>query len=344
MAIKHQTITNQYAIYNGDCIEVLKPMKDESIDMSIYSPPFATEKGGCLYTYSSSPEDLSNSMDKNEFFKHYAFIVKEIHRLTKPGRMTCVHSMDVSSGNTGCDRIYDFPGDIIRLHADIGFQFAMRFFIWKEPLTVRNRTMTKSLSHRGITEDSTRCSNAIADQLLIFRKEGENKTPVKHPIGLESYAGSEQMPANVLAAKGNFKSQLDNIYSHWIWRRYASAFWVDIRGVDGKRPIDKSIRAIGVLPHREAKEEEDEKHVHPLQLDVIERTVQLFTNPKKVILTPFMGVGSEVFGAVMNGRKGIGAELKTAYYNQAVKNLELVGTEMRTEGELPLPVEEKAML
>lgn len=336
MAIKAQEIKDHYAIYNADNTEVMQSLPDEAIDLSIYSPPFATEKGGCLYTYSSSPNDLSNSMDKEEFFKHYEFVVREVHRLTKPGRMSCVHTMDVSSGNTGCDQIYDFPGDIIRLHKKIGFDFAMRFFIWKEPLTVRNRTMTKSLSHRGITEDSTRCSNAIADQFLIFRKHGENKVPVVHPNGLTRYAGSREMPEDILRYKGWTGSQLENRYSHWIWRNYASAFWDDIRGCDGKRPKDKSIRALGVLPHREAKEDEDERHVHPLQLDVIERACQLFSNPNETVLTPFMGVGSEVYGAVVNGRRGIGVELKPAYYHQAVKNLADVEEKIDCDEEAPL--------
>jgi DNA modification methylase len=331
VAVKNQKITNRYALYNGDCVELMQTLPDESVDLSIYSPPFATDSGGCLYTYSSSAHDLSNSMNNAEFFEHYRFVVDNVHRLTKPGRMTCVHTMDVTSGNTGCDKIYDFPGDIIRLHDKVGFDLAMRFFIWKEPLTVRNRTMTKSLSHRGITEDSTRCSNAIADQLLVFRKRGENKVPVTHKNGMTSYAGSNQMPNEILAYKNWKGSQLENKFSHWIWRNYASAFWNDIRGCDGKRPVDDSIRAAGVLPHREAKEEEDERHVHPLQLDVIERACVLWSNPNEVVFTPFMGVGSEVYGAVVNGRKAIGVELKTAYYNQAVKNLALAEDQVEQE-------------
>lgn len=329
--IKNQKLEKQYSIYNGDNLEVMSAMPDNSVDLSIYSPPFATESAGCLYTYSSDPRDLSNALNKDEFFQHYDFVVQQVARLTKPGRMSVVHTMDVTSGNSGCDRIYDFPGDIIRLHARHGFDFAMRFFIWKEPLTVRNRTMTKSLSHRGITEDSTHCSNAIADQLLVFRRKGENQVPVIHPNGLTRYAGSEQMPPEILAYRNWTGSQLQNRFSHWIWRHYASAFWTDIRGCDGKLPIDDSIRAAGVLPHREAREEEDEKHVHPLQLDVIERACVLFSNPGEVVLTPFMGVGSEVFGAVINGRKGVGVELKTAYYNQAVKNMEIAANEYARE-------------
>lgn len=304
MAITEQQLTDQYSIYLGDCLEVLNRLPDKSIDLSIYSPPF-----GGLYQYSSSERDLSNCLDRNEFFQHYEFVVREISRITKPGRMTGVHCMDIPSGNTGLDHIYDFPGDIIRLHEKNGFQFAMRYMIWKEPLTVRNRTMVKSLSHKCLTLDSIKCSIANADQLLIFRRSGENKTPVSHPHGLENYAGSTQMPTENLKYKNWKGSQLENKYSHWIWRQYASSFWTDIR-------IDN------VLPHRMAKDEEDEKHCHPLQLDVIERCIILWSNPGEIVLTPFMGVGSEVYQAVKMGRKSIGIELKPAYYHQAVKNIE----------------------
>lgn len=303
-----QTLTSKFALYNGDCVEVLKTLPGGCVDLSLYSPPFTTKNAGCLYQYSSDERDLSNSMNGDEFFAHYQFAVREIHRLTKPGRMTAVHCMDVPLGNSGCDTIYDFPGDIIRLHEANGFKFCCRYFIWKEPLTIRNRTMMKSLSHRGLTEDSTRCSMANADQLLIFRRSGQNEVPVVHPTGLHHYAGEEAMPAELQYLKGMTGDQKKNRFSHWIWRRYADAFWDDIR-------IDK------VLPHREAKESDDERHVHPLQLDVIERACVLWSNPGEVVLTPFMGVGSEVYGAVLNGRKGIGVELKTAYYNQAVRNM-----------------------
>jgi DNA modification methylase len=315
MAAIDQLITDRYAIYNGDCIEIMQSLPDGCVDLSIYSPPFATDRGGCLYTYSSSPKDMSNSLDKDEFFRHYKFCVEQINRLTKPGRMSCVHCMDVPSGNTGLDRIYDYPGDIVRLHESLGWDFAMRFMVWKEPLTVRNRTMTKSLSHKGITLDSTKCSNAGADHLLVFRKQGENAIPVAHPTGLQGYAGERRMPNDVLQYKNWKGSQLENKFSHWIWRQYASAFWDDVR-------IDR------VLPYREGRDEEDERHVHPLQLDVIERACVLWSNPGEVVLAPFMGVGSEVYGAVLNGRKAIGAELKPAYYRQAVKNLESIREEV----------------
>jgi len=299
-----QLITKNFALYNGDCVAGMKQMPSATVDLSIYSPPFAG-----LYQYSSDEQDMSNCIDRTEFFAHYEFAVKEIHRLTKPGRMTAVHCMDIPTGNSGCDSLIDFPGELIRLHEANGWKFACRYFIWKEPLTIRNRTMMKSLAHKTLCEDSTRCSMANADQLLIFRRSGQNKIPVKHPTGLHHYAGEEQMPAELLHLKGMTGDQKKNRFSHWIWRRYADAFWDDIR-------IDR------VLPFKESKEHDDEKHVHPLQLDVIERACVLWSNPGEVILTPFMGVGSECYGAVINGRKAIGFELKESYYRQAVKNME----------------------
>jgi hypothetical protein len=278
-------------------------MKDSTVDLSVYSPPFAG-----LYQYSSDERDLSNSVDYAEFMAHYGFVIDQIHRLTKPGRMSAVHCMDIPSGNSGCDTITDFPGDIIRLHLARGWKLACRYFVWKEPLTIRNRTMMKSLSHKCLTLDSTRCSMANADMLLVFRRNGENAVPVSHLHGLLSYAGERQVPTDVLPYRNWQGSQLQNRYSQWVWRQYASAFWDDVR-------LDR------VLPHREAKDENDEKHVHPLQLDVIERAVTLWSNPNEVVLTPFMGVGSECYGAVLNNRRAIGVELKPSYYRQAVKNL-----------------------
>lgn len=289
---------------------VMPSLPEASVDLSIYSPPF-----GGLYQYSSDERDLSNAIDRDEFFEHYTFVVQEVHRLTKPGRMTAVHSTDIPSGNSGLDHLYDFSGDVIRLHETVGFKFVARYHVWKEPLTVRNRTMTKSLSHKNMTEDSTRCSIANADQLLIFRRSGKNAVPVSHPNGLLRYAGERQIPDDVLPYRGWTGSQLENRYSHWIWRQYASAFWDDVR-------LDR------VLPYREARDEDDEKHCHPLQLDVIERACVLWSNPGETIFTPFMGVGSEVYGALLNHRRAIGIELKPSYYRQAVKNVSSLKIEM----------------
>jgi DNA modification methylase len=303
MAIGDQEITKDYAIYLGDCLEVMPNLKDSSIHLSVYSPPF-----GGLYHYSSSDRDLSNCKDYKQFFEHYNFVVEELFRVTIPGRMTAVHCMDVPSGNSGTDHLIDFPGDIIRLHEKIGFRFIARYAIWKEPLGVRNRTMAKNLAHKSIVEDSSRCSVASADYLLVFRKKGNNPVPIAHPNGLMEYAGERKIPSDLLKFRGWTGNQIENRYSHWIWRQYASAFWDDIR--------------IGnVLPFKEAKDSDDEKHIHPLQLDVIDRVLTLWSNPKEIVFTPFLGVGSEVYCAVKMGRKGVGVELKRSYYNQAVKNI-----------------------
>lgn len=312
--INGQEITDQYAIYNGDCIEVMHTLPDESIHMSIYSPPFCG-----LYHYSSSERDLSNCRNYDEFFEHYEYVVKEIYRLTPPGRISAVHCMDVprAGANLG-GGLMDFPGDIIRMHERIGFKYCARYHVWKEPLGVRNRTMAKGLAHRTIVEDATLCDVASADYLLMFRKKGENQIPVEHPVGLLNYAGEREIPKDLLRFREWKGKQTGNRYSHWIWRQYASAFWDDIR--------------IGrVLPYRECQEPDDEKHVHPLQLDVIERAVVLWTNPGEVVLTPFMGVGSEVYGAVSNGRRGVGIELKSAYFRQAKKNLEIAAENSKSK-------------
>ena len=303
MAIIHQIITDQYAVYHADCMEVMAEMPDESIHFSIYSPPFAG-----LYQYSSDPRDMSNCVNYKEFLKNYAYCVAEISRLTPPGRISAVHCMDVPKTNSGCDEMRDFPGDIIRLHKKRDFAYAGRHHIWKEPLTVRNRTMMKSLHHKTLCEDSTRTSIANADYLLIFRKRGENQIPVMHPVGLLSYAGERGLPADILHYRGKEGDQKQNKFSHWIWRQYASSYWDDIR-------IDRT------LPHKASRDPKDEKHVHPLQLDVIERGIILYTNPKEIVWTPFAGVGSELFGAIINNRKAIGAELKESYYRQILLNL-----------------------
>lgn len=304
MAVQDQVITDRYAAYCGDCVETMRDLPDESIGMSVYSPPFAG-----LYQYSSDPRDMSNSIDRDEFFDHYGYCIDEVSRLLMPGRICAVHCMDIPLSNAGCDAMYDLPGRIIIEHEKRGFAYGGRRVIWKEPLMVRNRTMMKSLHHKTFCEDSTRCSIANADYLLMFRRKGENTVPVIHETGIHEYAGERVPPANVLHMKGMKGDQKMNQFSQWIWRQYASSVWDDIR-------IDR------VLPYREAKEGEDEKHVHPLQLDVIERAVAMWSNRDEAVLTPFMGIGSEVYGALRMGRRAIGMELKVAYFAQAVKNIE----------------------
>lgn len=317
MGIKDQVITDKYAIYNGDCVKVMQNLPANSIDLSVYSPPFAG-----LYQYSSDDRDLSNNASYEEFFDHYKFVIKELARITKPGRITCVHAMDVPLSNSGTDALTDFPGDLVRAYQAEGWKYTGRRAIWKEPLAVRLRTMQKNLAHASLVADSIDCGVASADYLLTFRNSGENQVPVEHPIGLLEYAGDRDIPQELFKYRGWTGKQTENRFSHWIWRQYADCMWDDIR--------------IGrVLPYKEGRDEDDEKHVHPLQMDVIDRCVVLWSNPGETVFTPFMGVGSEVYGALMNGRKAIGAELKPSYFRQAVKNCEAgaKGYRFNTENE-----------
>lgn len=308
--IKDEIITEDYALYHSDCQYVMEQLDTESIDFSVYSPPFAG-----LYNYSSSENDLSNCDTKEQFLEQYEFMIKEISRLTKPGRITAVHCADTIQKDGS---LWDLPHEIIKLHERNGFKYRNKITIWKEPLKVRMRTMVRSLMHKLIVEDSTECFTAMPDYVLIFKKKGDNQVPVTHPKGLTYYAGAHPMLPEMEEKYGTFemlKSKYEgwedpktNKLSHIIWQRYASSVWDDIR-------IDN------VLPYKESKDEDDEKHVHPLQLDVIDRLVELYTNKGEVVLTPFMGVGSEVFSPVSMYRKAVGIELKDSYFKQAVKNL-----------------------
>lgn len=310
-----QQVTDRWAIYCGDSMDLMATMPDESIHASIYSPPFAG-----LYIYSSNDRDVSNARNYDEFREHYGMFVREVYRLTKPGRLTAVHSAPIPSGNSGRDALFDFPGDVIRLHEEHGWDWIARHAIWKEPLAVRLRTMQKNLAHKTIIDDAAAGGVASADELLIFRKPGAVE-PIQHPTGLDDYAGSEPIPANLMRYRNWDGKQTGNRYSQWVWRHYASSVWDDIR-------LDR------VLPFRDARDPDDEKHVHPLQLDVIARFVQLRTRPGEVVFTPFMGVGSEVYESVRLGRVGIGCELKPSYYQQAVRNLAAVDTDAPDEFDL----------
>lgn len=299
-------VTDRYALYNGDCIEGMMSLPEGKVGFSVYSPPF-----GGLYNYSSDVRDLSNCADYAEFMDHYRLVVEEVHRVTMSGRLTAVHCTDIPASNTGKDYLTDFPGDVVRLHESLGWRFVARHTIWKEPLWVRNRTMAKNLAHKTVVDDSAYAGVASADYLLVFRKGGENLVPIAHPTGLDRYAGECPIPDELLKYKGWKGNQIENRFSHWIWRRYASSVWDDI---DMGR----------VLPFQDCKDPDDEKHVHPLQLDVIERAVVLRSNPGETVLTPFMGVGSEVYVPVQLDRKAIGFELKPSYFRQAVANLQTV--------------------
>lgn len=305
MAIIDQCVTEKFAVFNSDCVEVMNMLPAESVHLSIYSPPF-----GGLYHYSSDIRDLSNCDNYDDFFEHYAHVVSALASITMPGRISAVHCMDIPKSNSGTDSMIDFPGDIIRLHEKHGWRYTGRRMIWKEPLAVRLRTMQKNLAHASLVADSIDCGVASGDQLLTFRRVGKNPVPVKHPQGMMDYAGARVPPSDVLSYRGWNGKQTENRFSHWIWRQYADCMWDDIR-------MNR------VLPFHEARDSEDEKHVHPLQLDVIDRCVELLSNPGETVFTPFMGVGSEVYSPVMLGRRGVGVELKPSYYRQAVKNVQM---------------------
>jgi len=294
MAVKDQVIADKYAIYNGDSCEVLKTMPKSSIDFSIFSPPFAD-----LYCYSDSPADLGNCRTYDEFFQHFGFIIHELARVIKPGRLCAVHCIDIPAmkERDGYIGLKDFPGDIVRAFQAAGFIYHSRHVIWKDPLIEATRTKAIGLMHKQLCKDSTVCRSGLPDYLLAFRTPGENAVPVAHPNGLTKYCGKKDPGGSGVKR------------SHNIWRAYASPVWMDIRQTH-------------TLDARKGRDPEDEKHLCPLQLDVIERACVLWSNPGEVVLTPFMGVGSECYGAVINDRKAIGIELKPSYYRQAVRNME----------------------
>lgn len=315
--IKDQVITKDYALYLSDCMYVLPTLPDASVDLCVYSPPFAG-----LYNYSSSENDFSNCETREQFLQQYDYLIAELSRVTKRGRINAVHVTEVVDNNGSS---WDFPHEVIKLHEKNGYIYKGRITIWKEPLKVRMRTMVKSLMHKLIVEDATQCFPAQPDYLLLFKRKGETEVPVIHPFGLEQYFGETPILPNILRAWNNANNtnlneeqlwehlqkinESDKItkMNHYIWQRYASSVWDDVR-------IEN------VLPFKDSKDPEDEKHVHPLQLDVIDRVVDLWSNPGEVVLTPFMGVGSEVYSPVSMGRKAIGIELKDSYFKQAVSN------------------------
>lgn len=306
MAVVDQCVTENYAIYNGDSCEVLNSIPDESIDMSVFSPPFAD-----LYCYSDSPNDLGNCKSYGEFFTHFGYIVENLYRVTKPGRIVAVHCMDVPAmkERDGYIGLKDFPSDVVRKFQEFGMIYHSKHIVWKDPLIEATRTKAIGLMHKQLCKDSIMSRAGLPDYVIAFRKPGENAAPVSHERGLTRYCGS------------NDPSGSGEKRSHNIWRAYASPVWMDIRQT---RTLDA----------RQGRDPDDEKHLCPLQLDVVERAVELWSLPGETVLTPFMGVGSEAYGAVINGRRAIGIELKPAYYRQAVKNLAEAAKGLKAENTL----------
>lgn len=272
-----QSVTDRYALYNGDSCEVLKGIPDNSIHYSIFSPPFAS-----LYTYSNSERDLGNCRTTSEFYEQFMFIVSELYRVLMPGRLISFHCMDLplSKERDGIIGIRDFRGELIKVFENAGFVLHSQVCIWKDPVTAMQRTKAIGLLHKQIKKDSCMSRQGIPDYLVTMRKPGENPEPVTHT--------NETFPVAV-------------------WQRYASPVWMDINPSD-------------TLQASSAREEKDERHICPLQLGVIRRALNLWTNPNDIVLTPFLGIGSEAYVALEMGRRAIGCELKPSYYNQAVAN------------------------
>lgn len=305
LKVKNQDVSNNHAIYCGDSGKVFRGFGAGTVGLSIYSPPFSS-----LYSYSDSTEDLGNSKSHEEFFDHYRFIVEELYRVTMPGRISAVHCMPLPTFKSKGEEIgtYDFPGDIIRCYQDAGWIYhCPPITIWKDPLVAATRTKAIGLAHKQIVKDSTLCRTGFADYIIAFRKPGENPEPVAHPDGLTMYYGEREIPRH-LDRYENHTETKTNKRSHWIWQQYASPVWDDIRQTK-------------VLPFQGGREKDDQRHICPLQLDVVYRTIILWSNPGDVVCTPFLGVGTEVYCALKLGRKGVGVELKDSYWRQARKNL-----------------------
>lgn len=300
----NQIINDNYAIYEGDSCEIMPGLPENSIGFSIHSPPFEG-----LYKFSNSDRDVSNS-EGDAFWQHYGFIIKELLRITKPGRLASVHVMQLPTSKTrnGFIGMRDFRGEVVRAFQDAGWQFASEVCIWKDPVVAQQRTKSIRLLHKQVTKDATISGQGLADYIVTFRKPGVNDEPVG---GLfEYYIGEGNAPEPVESRLGRQSvDEAKKWHSIEVWQRYASPVWTDIS-------------QSRTLQYRGGRDEKDEQHISPLQLDVIERCIHLWSNPGDVVFTPFMGIGSEVYGAVELGRKGIGIELKPSYFRQAVKNLE----------------------
>lgn len=272
--VRNQVVTDTYAIYQGDCVEILPSIPAESIGLSIFSPPFAS-----LYTYSNELADMGNSKDYVEFFEAFRFVVKELYRVIMQGRNVCVHCMDlpVQKGKEGYIGLRDFSNMIRECFEKEGFIYHSRITIWKDPVVEMQRTKALGLLHKQVKKDSTMSRVGLPDYIMVFRKDGERLHPVRCDIPVD------------------------------VWQKYASPVWNDIN-------YSNTLNLNG------SRDDRDEKHICPLQLDTIDRLLTLYSNEGDTVLTPFAGIGSEVYQSILRGRNGIGIELKDVYFNVAVKN------------------------
>lgn len=272
-----QVVTDQYALYHGDCVDVLRGLPDQSVGYSIFSPPFVS-----LYTYSNSPRDMGNVRDEAEFFEHFDFLIAELRRVMKPGRNVSFHCMLMPSSKErdGVIGLKDFRGDLIRAFQRHGFIYHSEVCIWKDPVTSMQRTKALGLLHKTVRENAAMSRQGIPDYLVTMRAPGEcervTHDPAEYPVDL--------------------------------WQRVASPVWMDINPSD-------------TLQYMSAREHDDERHIAPLQLEVIRRGVMLWTNPGDIVLSPFGGIGSEPYVAVEMGRKAVAVELKASYFRQMVQNV-----------------------
>jgi hypothetical protein len=293
MDVLNQQVTDRYALYQSDCVDVLRGMPDASVHYSVFSPPFAS-----LYTYSASPRDMGNCASHEEFFGQFRFLIPELLRVTKPGRLLSFHCMllPTSKSRDGFIGLTDFRGELIRRFRECGWIHHSEVVIWKDPVTAMQRTKALGLLHKQIKKDSCMSRQGIPDYLITMRKPGDNQEPVSHT------GHGDDMPVQM-------------------WQQYASPVWTDINPSD-------------TLQFRSAREHDDERHICPLQLEVIRRAMTLWSNPGDVVLSPFAGIGSEGHVALQMGRRYVGAELKTSYYEQACRNLAEACDETRRQPSL----------
>lgn len=292
----NQIVTEDYAIYEGDSCELMKAIPDNSMGFSIHSPPFSG-----LYKFSNSDRDVSNS-EGDDFDRHYGYIVEELYRITKHGRLASVHVMQLPTSITrdGFIGMRDFRGEVIRLFQSNGWIFHSEVCIWKDPVIAQQRTKSIRLLHKQMEKDSSISGQGLADYIVTFRKRGKNEEPIQGK--LEYYIGEGNAPEPVESRlKRQSQAEAEKWHSIEVWQRYASPVWTDINQTR-------------TLQYRGGRDEKDEQHISPLQLDVIERCIHLWSNPGDTVFTPFLGIGSEVYGAVELGRKGVGIELKPSYF------------------------------
>jgi DNA modification methylase len=303
MKVIAQEFGPNWVAYHGDCVEVVKGIPDNTIHYSLFSPPFAS-----LFTYSDSERDMGNCKGEEDFSEHFAYLIPQLFRVIMPGRLISLHCMDLPASIThdGFMGVKDFPGHLIAAFEKHGFIYHSRVCIWKDPLVQATRTKKLQLAHKQICKDSTLCANGFPDYIVTMRKPGKNPEPVAHGRGFERYIGDLPNPADPKNNIGRL-----NKYSHKVWQRYASPVWFDIN----------QTRTLNVSG---ARDDKDERHICPLQLDTIARCLELWTNPGDTVLSPFMGIGSEGYESIKMERNFMGIELKESYFRQAVKNLQSV--------------------